>query len=63
MLQAHECEMTEEAISNMYIQNMNEARRIELELKNMETNESGTSLEQDLEIEEDYHMGIDNDPS
>lgn len=34
--------MTEEATNNMYIRNMNEAKRMELELKSIESGESET---------------------
>lgn len=54
--------MLEEDINAMYIQNMNEAKRIELELKNMDRNDMDASFENDSEIE-DYHLGINNDQS
>lgn len=45
LIQAHELEMTEEDINNMYIRNMNEARRMELELKSGESEAINESQE------------------
>lgn len=43
--------MTEEDMNNMYIRNMNEAKRMELELKNIDVGESEA-----IHLQEGYQL-------